>query len=506
MFDAVIVGAGLGGLMAAARLAGAGKKILVLEKKILPGGTSYIFRRGGYAFPMGPLSFSFPGLVTELLAGAGIEMDLGFRRSEFRLRTPGIDVRTSQPLRDLCPDLARRFPAEKAGLESFFGSLSKAIAASRDLHRWHPDYCISPRTAADLGISGEELAGRIAGIRSLSETPAASVLDGLINDEGLKNFLGSLGTSPPEMSMLNLASMWNIMTDEGIWCPSPGVHVLTDLLLARVKELGAEVRLGAPVGRILIRDGRARGVATADGRTVDSRFVVSNADAKTTFLNLCDPASLQGIDLDFVRKVPYTGSELSVYLGLRTEGLDLDAAGTDHLFWRERIGGDDPPGFEDFRSREIEICFWSRKAPSLVPPGRASVLLRAGFPYGRFASWRTGEKRRKDGYKDLKNALARQLIAAADAAVPGLSGSIEFMASATPLTYRDWGNRYDGSIAGWSWNAADSARIPSKILVRTPVPGLFLAGIYAASELFLGGVPTALHTGNLAADLVLKEG
>jgi len=77
------------------------------------------------------------------------------------------------------------------------------------------------------------------------------------------------------------------------------------------------------------------------------------------------------------------------------------------------------------------------------------------------------------------------------------------METATPLTYRDWGGRYEGSIAGWTWAARPSAERIGKILVRTPVPGLLAAGAYAATELFLGGVPTALYTGNLAADIIL---
>ncbi len=505
MVDVVVVGAGLGGLMAAARLAGAGKKVLVLEKKALPGGTSFVFRRGGYSFPMGPLSFSFPGRVSELLARAGIERALDFKRSEFELRTPGLTVRMSQPLRSLGADLARLFPGESGGIGAFLEILSGAVSASRDLDRWHPDFDVdSLATDALRQRTGDE-AGRIAEVRKLSKTPAAEVLDGLLRDDILKNFLGSMGTKRPEMSMLNLASMWNIMAGEGIWFPSRGVHGLAALLLGRLKELGAEVRLGSAVERILVRDGRTAGVATAEGRTVESRFVVSNADAKTTFLDLVPEESVRGGAFDFVRDVPYTGSELCVYLGLRPERCDLGAVGTDHLFIKPEARSGALGGPADFRNREIEICLWSRKAPDQAPAGRSSLVLRAGLPYDDFAAWRTGDKARKKGYVDFKTSLARNLVKAAEVAVPGLSGAVEFMEAATPLTYRDWGNRHRGSIAGWSWSAADSARMPAKLLVRTPLGGLFLAGIYAASELFLGGVPTALHTGNLAAELILGD-
>jgi prolycopene isomerase len=278
---------------------------------------------------------------------------------------------------------------------------------------------------------------------------------------------------------------------------------MADLLRRKITDLGGEVRLSEPVRRIIVRSGRAAGVITARGQTLESRWVVSNADYKTTFLDLLDAADIPGVDLGRIRAVPYTGSELCVYLGIKPEEADLGAIHAEHLFFRKEIRERAADGPEDFDNREIEICFWSRKAPDLAPAGRASLVLRVGFPYGHFASWRTGEKERKEGYKEYKARLARGLIQTAETILPGLSKAIEVQEIATPLTYRDWGSRYEGSIAGWTWGPRDSGPLSRKILVRTPVPGLFAAGVYAAAELFLGGVPTALYTGSLAAEYVL---
>ncbi len=62
-YDVIVIGAGIGGLSCAAFLVNGGRRVLVLEKGPHIGGTSHIFRRGGFGFPMGPLSFSFPGRV-----------------------------------------------------------------------------------------------------------------------------------------------------------------------------------------------------------------------------------------------------------------------------------------------------------------------------------------------------------------------------------------------------------------------------------------------------------
>jgi len=498
MLDAIVIGAGLGGLMAAAKLARRGRKVLLLEKKSLPGGTSYIFRRGGYAFPMGALSFSFPGRVQGLLEEAGVAETVGFRRSGFELRTPFLDVMMSQSLPDLEASLAESFPGERRGLSEFFSRLAGMIVASRDLDRWHPDFL--PRSEQNARPAPE---ARATEVRRLSRVPAADFVDRLIENPHLRNFLGSMGTSRPEMSLLNLALMWNVMAEEGIWFPSCGVHGIADLLRRQIEDRGGEVRLSEPVRRIVVRSGRAAGVMTAGGRVIESRWVISNADYKTTFLDLMDAADISGVDLGAIRQVPYTDSELCVYLGVRPQETDLRAVHAEHLFFRKVIREGEPADPEDFDNREIEICCWSRKAPDLAPAGRASLVLRTGFPYGHFASWRTGDKERKEGYLEFKTRLARSMIGTVESILPGLSSAVEVMNIATPLTYRDWGGRYEGSIAGWTWGPRNPGPLSGKILVRTPVPGLLAAGVYAATELFLGGVPTALRTGSIAADYVL---
>lgn len=505
MVDAVVIGAGLGGLMAASKLAAAGKKVLVLEKNPFPGGTSYVFRKDGYTFPMGPLSFSFPGRVQGFLEEVGIKEKIAFRRQGFELRTPDLDVMMSQPLAGLEAELARIFPGEQAGLISFFRQLDAAISESKDMDRWHPDF--APPAAA--GTVPSRMApsdpARVDEVRRLSRLPAAQVIDALIASVPLRDFLGSQGTSPPEMSMLNLASMWNVMAVEGIWFPACGIQGIADLLVQRLRELGAEVRLSAPVRRLLVRNGRAAGIVTSEGETVGSRWVISNADYKATFLELMDAADVPDIDLSAIRDVPYSGSELCVYLGLRPDEVDLSAIRAEHLFYRREIRGGPEPELEDFDDRELEIGFWSRKAPGMTPAGRASLVLRVGFPYGHFEPWDQGYRLRKAGYGEYKQRLARRLIGTAESILPGLSRAVEVMEIATPLSYRDWASRFEGSIAGWTWSARDSARLPGKLMVQTPVPGLLAAGAYAASELFLGGVPTALYTGSVAADMILAH-
>lgn len=324
-------------------------------------------------------------------------------------------------------------------------------------------------------------------------------------DPRVINFLGSQGSSPPEMSLLNLAFMWNLMCREGVWFPLCGIHGLSDLLAGVVLSNGGEIKLGTPAEKIIISEGKAAGVRSSDGAALFSEWVVSNADYKKTFLDLSDPKDIPPDFLDIVSRVPYTGSELCVYLGVDPGRVDLSRSEAQHLFYRhkEDEGGVPTSNIEDFENREFEVCLWSANAPDQVPQGRESLVLRVGLPYDHFLCFRTGEKRRSEDYQDYKMHLAQKLVQAAEHILPGLSSSIEVMETATPLTYADWGHRHSGSIAGWTWSAEHERAFGKKLLIETPIEHLLMAGIYAASELFLGGIPTALQTASLAADLVL---
>ena len=253
-----------------------------------------------------------------------------------------------------------------------------------------------------------------------------------------------------------------------------------------------------------MKNGRASGVITPAGEVFTSPWVVSTVDYKSTFLDLLPSGGVSREHLDLIRDVPYTGSELCVYLGVDAGRVDLSRMRADHLFYRREVRTGGPFDPEDFANREVEICLWAKDAQDLVPEGRASILLRAAFPYDPFAVWRTGEKLRRDGYREFKKRLALSLIETAGHVLAGLSSSIEVMEAATPLTYQDWGHRHLGSIAGWTWSADKAGKLPGKLLIETPVPNLLTAGIYSATELFLGGVPTALLTGVLAARLILE--
>ena len=503
-YDVIVIGAGFGGLSCAALCARRGLKVLVLEKKPRAGGTSSVFYRQGFTFPMGALGFSHKYVVMDLLDRLGVAEQPSFTRNHYRLVNPDLDIQYSVPLREFQLELRESFPWER-GIKSVLNDLESVIKLVKDIHIWHPHYSLEGMAGRHTG-SGRDLKRRIDAVLKASNTSAERFLRRHVTDPLLKCLLGSMGTQPPRYSLLNMAIMWNIMCGEGIWTPSCGVHGLADLIRDTFQEAGGDLILGRPVRDIHIRNGRAVGVATEGGEVFEASWVVSNADAKKTFLTLVNEGGLPDPYIQGIRAVPYTGSEMCVYLGVDPRMVDLSEMTTRHLFYQHKIPEDFYPGLEDFDYREMEICYWSKGGVGLVPPVNVGLVLRMGFPYEHFQHYRTGDKLRSPEYRTYKRDMTVAMIQTAENVLPGLRSAVRVRESATPLTYRDWGQRYRGSIAGWTWGVQDHRIFQGKLLVRTPVPNLLLAGIYAASELFLGGVPTAVHTGRLAAEYILSQG
>ncbi len=497
-WDVVVIGAGLGGLAAAACLVKEGRRTLVLDRNPHSGGTASVYHRRGFAFPMGPLGFSHPGRVEAMLGQAGVVDPPSFRRVHYRIHAFGLDVPISLPARETRTALAGLFPAEASGLTRFFDE-----------------------------VGGLAVPDAVADTASVHQTSAADFVGGLTEDVRLRRILGSLGTEEPTMSRPLLLAMWNLMTEQGIWHPAGGMEAFCARLLRAVEggEPGGadgrsgrqarrgRIQLGSEVVRILVRRGAVTGVGLEDGTEISAGAVISNGDFKTTFLHLLDEDAVPIPWRTAVARARQTDSILQVGLGIDSSRADLSGfrSATRIIHRGEKAleaggrGPGNPTDPESFARRELEISLWSGDERTYAPAHKSVVVIRVDADYRAFAPYRKGRRKRSDGYAEMKSKLAAALTRAAEAVIPGLGRAVEALDVATPLTFEDQGGRSEGAVAGWSWGHRDRAPASGVELVLTPVRGLYMAGYQAYSALFLGGVPTALAGGLRAARAVLAE-
>jgi len=493
-WDAIVIGAGMGGLTAAAHLVKAGLKVLVLERNPHIGGTAYVYHRKKFTFPMGPLGFSHPSLVKTIFKDLEIEEDLKFSRVHYRIRAFGLDFPLSLHFSELVRELAKSFPTDAEAVEHFFKDMDELTSIQRI-----PDS--NP-------------------IQSIPypKVSAVEYLDGMIRDWRLLRILGSIGTREPYSSLPLLAAMWNLMSHEGIWFPEEGMQSFCKRLVKAAvgnNEKSGEIRLNKEVAKIRVDQGKVLGVILKDGTQLDSSSVISNADFKTTFLKLMDPKMIPPEWYDVISNARQTGSVFQVCLGIDTSKADLSAfkkatrliyrRNGENVHERETLDWNvqeiDP---EALAGQELEVSLWGKDWGMVSWEGRAPIVIRAEAEYNHFAKYRLGWRQRSPNYQEYKTRLAHALIREINHLIPGLEKAILVTDVATPLTFEDQGGRSGGAVAGWSWDYEDFRDDQPKELIRTPIKGLYMAGYQAFSALFMGGIPTAMESGKRAAKAVLQ--
>jgi len=492
-WDAIVIGAGMGGLTAAAHLAKAGLRVLVLERNPHIGGTAYVYHRKGFTFPMGPLGFSHPGLVQNTLKDLGVGEDFKLSRVHYRIRAFGLDLPLSLPFADMVKELSKLFPADAKGVKHFFEDMNELISKQEpDPNRNKLDH------AHDIS--------------------ASEYLHHLIKDWRLRRILGSIGTREPYSGLSLLAAMWNLMSHEGIWFPEEGMQSFCERLARAVVgngETSGEIQLDKDVAKIRADRGKVLGVILKDGTELDSSSVISNADYKTAFLKLIDPKMIPPEWYDAISSARQTGSVFQICLGVDASKADLSAfERATRLIYRRNVENVQEREIlnwtaqeidaEALAGKELEVSLWGRDWEMVSSEGRAPIVIRAEAEYNHFAKYRLGWRQRSPNYQGYKTRLAQALIREIDHLIPGLEKAILVMDVATPLTFEDQGGRSGGAVAGWSWDYEDFRDDQPKELIGTPIKGLYMAGYQAFSALFMGGLPTAMESGKRAAKAVLQ--
>ena len=491
--DVVIIGAGLGGLAAAAYLTKAGLRVLIFERNPHVGGTAYVYHRKGFTFPMGPLGFSHPFLVQRVLKELGVGEDLEFSRIYYRLRAFDLDMPLSLPFSDMVKTLGELFPGDEEGVTRFFSDASDWISKSKSDRK------------------------RLESCRR-DHLSASGYLQERVKDQRLRRILGSLGTREPYSGLPLLRAMWNLMSREGIWFPREGMRSFCDRMAqAVVKKEAAqsEIRLNKGVETIRVDHGKVLGVILEDQTVIDAPFVISNGDYKSTFLKLLDSRTVSSRWHRALSQARQTGSIFQVCLGVDRHKVDLSAfeEASRVIYRRDAMGIEERKDLdweksqidpEELGEQEIEVSLWGENWEEIVSGKCVSLVLRVEADFGHFSRFWQGWRRRSPEYPDYKVRLAQGLIRELGSWLPDLARAIRVMDVATPLTFQDQGGRSGGAVAGWSWDYEDFQEDEPKNLILTPIHGLYMAGYQAFSALFMGGVPTALESGKRAADAVLR--
>ncbi len=503
--DAVVIGAGLGGLAAAVTLAAAGRSVVVLERQPGPGGYARCFTRGPYRFDasLRALSGLAPGGGWDgLYADLGIWHRLSLRRLDplYRLRLPGAEIVAHADWYRYEAELVEAFPAEADGIR---GYLDEVLAVYHDLRRMRQDQ------AAHHGPDMEAFSERYpAAMRVLTQT-WDQMMARHVSDPRARSALGALwgylGLPPGRCSALVGAGVTGSYHEHGGWYPAGGSQSLTDALVDVLRERGGTLLFSQVVSGIEWQDSHIAAVTTSEGLRLAADTVISGASAPATMLDLVGRDRLPAEYAARVAAPAPSNPTFAVYLGLDRDifaeqdlGHELllagspDAAGA----WRASQRG-------DWQSAAITVTDYAGADPGCAPHGQAAVVITVPAAWEYQDTWGTGGD--LAGYHDnprylaAKEQVADALVARAARDLPGLDDAIRYLEASTPLTNFDYTGNPRGAIEGYenSPEYSGAALLPQE----TPVPNLYLAGAWTTS----GGMNVVLASGARAAALTLQR-
>lgn len=493
IWDAIVVGSGMGGLTAAAALSRSGRRVLVLERHQQAGGLTQTFARDGFRFNVGTHRFSgfglgqpnrrmFAALVGDRLQMARVEG--GHDLVSFPDLTFTFDTRSLR----FGDALVKAFPEEKDGIRRYVEALAGAEAAL--------DAVLAARCDSALVGSARAWLAHHAIERWVRRTTRDVVAEHVVAPRAraiLSARWGDYGSPPSESSFALHAAITRRCMDES-WYPAGGPGVIAREFAAVIAEAGGEVRTGNEVTAFNVDRGRVNGVTLLNGEEVAADCVVSDIGVRNTLRRL--PS--QEVDYHWARDgyalQPSIGA---VVLHLGLEG-DIESRGaTPANQWIYRTWNVDDvwrnPQHEP-HAPAIFVCF-----PSLRDPRHVAGRLQrhvceviAPIDWSAFAQWDRSNSeagmhpgtQREASYVAFKTQVERNLLAQFCERFPELAACVRHVEASSPVSFATFTGAEHGAMFGLQ--TTPQRFLSQSLRPRTPIAGLYLAGQDVATPGLMG--------------------
>ena len=492
----IVIGAGLGGLAAACRLAKSGFDVTVLEKNDAVGGKVNHIEAGGYKFDTGASLLTMPHIFEELFEFCGKKLEdyLTLERLDPICRyfwSDGTIFDASQNLEKTESEIAKIAPED-------VGNFRKYIADAR------AKYEIATRTflSKSLNELPELLTAKnlpdllkISSLKTLSEHNAR-----YFKSEKMRQLFNRFATyngSSPYKIPATFALIPFVEFGLGAWYVRGGIYEIPRALEKLATELGVKFQFESEAEKILIENGKVKGVKIKTGEYEDEEifecdFVVSNADAVVTYRDLIDETERKSFPDKKLNKREPSSSGFVILLGTKKK---FPALAHHNIFFSDDYHTEFRHIFDikiPTPKPTIYVCASSKTDPSQSPGGCENLFVLVNVPFMRSQiEWQfEAEPYRNSIIKKLENY-----------GLDDLKNSIEFEQIITPEDFQEKYRANRGSIYGVSSNGILAAfrRIPNR---SRDIENLYFAGGATHPG---GGMPLVLLSGKMAADLILQK-
>ncbi|NEO92078.1 MAG: carotene isomerase [Moorea sp. SIO3G5] len=466
VFDTIVIGSGIGGLVTATQLAAKGASVLVLESYIIPGGSSGYFEREGYRFDVGAsMIFGFgtkgtTNLLTRALEAVNVSLETIPDPVQIHYHLPGgLELKVHRDYENFLQELTAHFPDQRQGIRKFYDEC------------WKVFNCLN---AMEL-LSLEEL-GYLTrvffqhplaclGLVKYLPQNVGDIARKYISDLELLKFIDMecycWSVVPADKTpMINAGMVFSDRHYGGINYPVGGVGKIAQKLVEGLEKAGGQILYKARVGKILLEKGKAVGVQLVNGKEYRAKRIVSNATRWDTFEKLLPGDQMPVAERKWQQRYQKSPGFLSLHLGVKA---DVLPPGTEchHIVLEDWEKMEDAEG-------TIFVSIPTLLDPNLAPEG---YHVFHTFTPSWMEDWQGLSPRE---YENKKEEAAGGLIERLETIFPGLDAGLDYMEVGTPRSHRRFLNRMDGTYGP----------IPSRKLMgllgmpfnRTAIPGLYCVG------------------------------
>lgn len=467
-YDAVIIGAGIGGLVCGCYLAKAGLRTLIVEKNASAGGYCTSFTRNGYRFDACVHFLSTlreKGKFHTILGNLGVLDKIKIVKQDPSdiIITPDYKIKLFKNIDQTIAEFQKYFPDEKDGIAKFC------------------NYIVSTPAMA---------------LEQLRSKTLKELLDSYFSDNSLKTIFSILilalaGFPAHKISALVACLILKefILFDGGYY-PVGGMQAFADTLVQTFVDAGGKIILGKKVNKILVKNNKAIAVMIDNNVSFTTKHTVSACDARQTFYELIGKDVLGLENVQKIDKLVPSYSTFSVYLGI-DDNFKLSPELKASIWIMDGRNGDEIYS----KMLKCECMFLGLASPSIKDASsktkKQSLCLTSIVPFKNSSYWINNENRK---------LVEDRLIGMAEKVLPGISKHISLKFNSTPVTLNKWTCNYAGAAYGWAGTPEQFGN--PDISEVTPVENLYLTGHWNNMG---SGITSVANSGYNTANSILKK-
>jgi phytoene desaturase len=476
-YDAIIIGAGAGGLSAGISLASQGWKVLIAEKNGQPGGNCTSKKYSGYTFDLAVHQLSGiagKGICAAILEEYGVDKMIDFRPvSPFLVVDMADQSYKIHSEKDAFrAELIKNFPDDAKDIDMLISKLDSL----------KKDALIGQRLLYGSSSAMKKLIAEEINLKKILTFPFTSLFGiifkmNLSADEILRRWVKNpklraviysswiyLGLPPKKLSGLMMNIFLSMQYSVGTYYPRGGSQRVADAMTDVFRKRGGKVLLNAPVKSIITKGKRAFGVELSDGKKFYADTIISNADIRHTYRDMLEPGMIPSKFMKRLKDMPISMGPFKVYLGL-----DYNVAehGLKHHEYMIFPDYNHEAIYQSMLRGEIagmSVYSPTAIAPELAPKGHSTLILTTMMPWKSETDWRC----RKD------EIVASMIALVEKKRLPGLSKHIKLKKVLTPEDLQKLTNSSEGSMYGWE-NTPNQSLI-RRLSMKSPLQGLYHVG------------------------------